>query len=103
MSLDGTPESPKTLSVPRAGRQYFALSRGASYAAAARGELPVIRIGRKLRVPIIALETMLEHAGKQPPRVLTRLLTPRQRARHALRETRDERRRHRCCTRRRTA
>ena len=63
MSLDGTPESPKTLSVPRAGRQYFALSRGASYAAAARGELPVIRIGRKLRVPIIALEKMLEHAG----------------------------------------
>jgi hypothetical protein len=33
MSRETTPQAPKTLSVPHAGEQYFALSRGASYAA----------------------------------------------------------------------
>jgi Helix-turn-helix domain len=53
----------KTLSVPVAGREYFDLSRGASYAAAKRGLIPTIRIGGRIRVPIIALERMLERAG----------------------------------------
>ena len=52
----------KTISVPEAGRQYFALARNASYDAARRGEIPVIRIGGRLRVPIIALERMLADA-----------------------------------------
>jgi hypothetical protein len=52
----------KTLDVPEAGRQYFGLSRGGSYAAAARGEIPVVRIGRLLRVPVVALERMLADA-----------------------------------------
>jgi hypothetical protein len=50
----------KTLSVPVAGKQYFGLSRASSYAAAARGQLPTIRIGRKLCVPVVALERMLD-------------------------------------------
>jgi hypothetical protein len=53
----------KTLSVPVAGREYFDLSRGASYAAAKRGFIPTIRIGGRIRVPIIVLERMLESAG----------------------------------------
>ena len=53
----------KTLSVPIAGRQYFDLSRGGSYAAAKRGLIPTIRIGGKIRVPVIALERMLERTG----------------------------------------
>jgi hypothetical protein len=53
------PAVPKTMSVPAAGKQYFGLSRASSYAAAARGDLPTIRIGRKLCVPVIALERML--------------------------------------------
>ena len=57
---NGTTRSPKTLSVPEAGKKYFDLSRGASYAAAARGDLPTIKIGRKLRVPLVALERMLD-------------------------------------------
>ena len=52
----------KTLSVPRAGKKYFNLSPGGSYAAAARGDLPTVRIGRLLRCPIIALERMLADA-----------------------------------------
>jgi hypothetical protein len=55
---------PKTLSVPLAGKRYFGLSRGASYAAAANGQIPTIKIGRLLRVPIVAVERLLEQAGK---------------------------------------
>jgi hypothetical protein len=62
-----TDAKPKTLSVPDAGWLYFGLSRGASYEAARRGELPVIRIGRLLRVPVIALERMLVDAGRTLP------------------------------------
>jgi len=40
-----------TISVPEAGRRYLGLSRNGSYAAAARGEIPTIRVGRLLRVP----------------------------------------------------
>ncbi len=60
-------EFPKTLSVPEAGMKYFGLSANNSYAAAARGDLPVIKIGRLLRVPVKALERMLENAGTEPP------------------------------------
>jgi hypothetical protein len=50
----------KTLSVPDAGRRYFNLGRNAAYEAARRGDIPTIRIGRLLRVPVIALERKLE-------------------------------------------
>ncbi len=50
----------KTLTVPEAGRRYFDLGRNASYEAARRGEIPTIRIGRLLRVPVVQLERMLE-------------------------------------------
>ena len=53
---------PKTLTVPEAGRVHFDLGRNASYEAARRGEIPTIRIGRLLRVPVLALERMLETA-----------------------------------------
>jgi hypothetical protein len=55
-------ELAKTLSVPEAGRRYFDLGKNASYDAARRGELPVIRIGSRLRVPVMAIERMLEQA-----------------------------------------
>jgi hypothetical protein len=55
---------PYTLSVPEAGKKYFQLSRNAAYAAAARGDIPVVRIGKLLRVPVKALEQMLEAASR---------------------------------------
>jgi hypothetical protein len=61
-----TDQTPQTLSVPQAGKRYFGLSRNASYAAAQRGQLPIIRIGRLLRVPVRAMERMLDQAGDKP-------------------------------------
>jgi len=57
-----TIEVEKTISVPEAGRRYFDLCRGASYEAAKRGDIPTIRIGRLLRVPVRVLERMLDSA-----------------------------------------
>jgi hypothetical protein len=54
----------KTLSVPTAGRLYFDLERDAAYAAAKRGDIPVVKVGRTLRVPIFLLDEMLRQAGK---------------------------------------
>jgi hypothetical protein len=53
-------ELPKTLSVPEAGRAYYGVSRNSAYAAAARGEIPTIKIGKLLRVPVAAMEEMLK-------------------------------------------
>ena len=47
---------PKTLSVPEAGKEYYNLSKNGSYEAARRGDIPTIRIGRLLRVPVAAME-----------------------------------------------
>jgi Helix-turn-helix domain len=52
----------RTVSVPEAGR-IFDLAKNAAYAAAKRGDIPVIRIGGRLRVPVVALERMLADAG----------------------------------------
>jgi hypothetical protein len=54
----------RTISVPQAGEEYYGLSRGASYEAAARGDIPTIRVGRLLRVPIAAMDRKLESAGR---------------------------------------
>ena len=47
-----------TVSVPDGGA-WFGLGRSASYAAAATGELPTIRIGRTIRVPVARARQML--------------------------------------------
>jgi len=57
-------DAPKTLTVPQAGKLYFALGRNASYEAARRGEIPTIKIGRLLRVPVAAMERKLEDVEK---------------------------------------
>ena len=64
MAPESASKAPKTLSVPTAGRLYFGLSRNAAYEAARRGDIPTIRIGKLLRVPVVALERMLERAGE---------------------------------------
>ena len=55
----------KTMTVPDAGRIYYGLSRNGSYEAAKRGDIPTIKIGRLLRVPVRALEEILNAASRQ--------------------------------------
>jgi excisionase family DNA binding protein len=50
------------LSVPEAGK-LLGLSRNGSYEAAARGELPTVRIGSRIFVPRRALDELLNSAG----------------------------------------
>ena len=50
------------LTIPEAAR-ILGLGRNSAYEAAARGEIPTIRIGRLLRVPVRALERMLDDAS----------------------------------------
>jgi hypothetical protein len=56
----------KTMTVPDAGRIYYGLSRNGSYEAAKRGDIPTIKIGKLLRVPVRALEEMLNAASRKP-------------------------------------
>jgi excisionase family DNA binding protein len=51
---------PKTLSIPEAGAKYYGLSKNGSYDAAARGEIPFIEVGRLKRVPVVAMERLME-------------------------------------------
>jgi excisionase family DNA binding protein len=48
----------KTCTVPEAGRM-LGIGRAASYEAAHRGEIPTLRIGRKIVVPLAALNRLL--------------------------------------------
>ena len=57
--LDSGWDGRSTLSVEEAGCEVLGLSRAASYAAAKSGELPVIRLGRRMVVPRHALERLL--------------------------------------------
>lgn len=56
-------EKPLTMTVPEAGKKYFGLGRNASYEAAARGDIPFIRVGWLMRVPVAAMDRKLEEAG----------------------------------------
>ena len=53
----------KTLTVEQAGRE-LGISRNLAYAAAQSGDIPTIRIGRRLIVPRVAFDKMLDQAGE---------------------------------------
>lgn len=52
----------QTISVEEAGK-VLGCSRALAYEMARQGKIPTIRLGRKLVVPVKALEKMLEQAG----------------------------------------
>jgi excisionase family DNA binding protein len=51
-----------TLDVDEAAK-LLGLSRNAAYAAVAAGQLPAIRLGRRIVIPRAAFERLLEQAG----------------------------------------
>ncbi len=57
------PETQPWLEAPDAGRRAYGLGRSASYEAVKRGDLPVLRCGRKLVVPTAALRRLLQLDG----------------------------------------
>jgi len=67
MRTPETQDYPLTLSVPEAARRYLGIkSTQAAYAAAHNGTIPVIRVGRLLRVPVRAMERLLDSVGTEP-------------------------------------
>lgn len=58
-------DTPLTMSIPEAGKKYYGLSRNGSYDAADRGEIPFVQVGRLRRVPVRAMERLLDSAGKE--------------------------------------
>jgi excisionase family DNA binding protein len=55
----------KTISIDEAAR-LLGIARNSAYDAAARGEIPTIRIGKRILVPRVAFERML--AGETQPK-----------------------------------
>jgi hypothetical protein len=53
-------QSCRSISVPQAGKVFLGIGRNASYQAAKNGDIPTIKVGRLLRVPIAAMERKLE-------------------------------------------
>jgi hypothetical protein len=69
--------APLTMAVTHAGK-LIGLSRNASYEAVRRGEIPTIRIGRRIFVPVAAFHRMLDVQSKQQI-VAAELVRPLQR------------------------
>ncbi|MET4240725.1 helix-turn-helix domain-containing protein [Bradyrhizobium sp. RT10b] len=61
--LDARWDGRSTLTVEEAGVDILGLSRAGAYAAARAGDLPIVRVGRRMVVPRHALEKLLLSAG----------------------------------------
>lgn len=59
MDADAKPTPRRTITVEEAGRQ-LGLGRNSAYQAAGRGEIPTIKIGRRLLVPIVAFDRLFD-------------------------------------------
>ena len=52
-------ETIESISIPEAGRRFLGIGANASYRAAARGEIPFVKIGKIKRVPIKLMEARM--------------------------------------------
>jgi excisionase family DNA binding protein len=59
------PHEPLTMSVERAG-QLLGISRGLAYDLVRRGEIPAVRLGRRLVVPVRAIDEILSVRPTEP-------------------------------------
>lgn len=48
-----------TISVPDAGKLFYGLSRNAAYLAARAGDIPTVKIGGRIMVPVVPLAEKL--------------------------------------------
>ena len=55
-----------TITVPEAAKA-LGIGRSAAYEAARAGQIPTIRIGRRILVPVVAMERMLAGAEVDAP------------------------------------
>lgn len=60
-SASGSDGTRRTYTVPEAA-SILGIGRNAAYEAARTGDLPIIRIGKRILVPALALNRMLEQA-----------------------------------------
>ena len=68
-----------TITVPEAARR-LGIGRNSGYEAVRRGDIPVIRVGKRLLVPLAAFEAMLATRSKQE--IIAAELVRRQSSRH---------------------
>lgn len=58
MTVDEALRQP-TISVTDAGKLFFGLARNAAYSAAKRGDIPTVKIGGRIMVPVVPLAAKL--------------------------------------------
>jgi hypothetical protein len=63
VQMEEKPTGP-TMKIPAAGRYFYGMSRGASYRAALRGDIPTITVGKRKLALVAALERKLEKAAE---------------------------------------
>ena len=56
----------RTYSIPKTAKE-LGIGRSAAYEAARTGEIPTIKIGKRILVPVAALERMLAQASNDAP------------------------------------
>ena len=69
MNLPTSDDARLTISVPEAARR-LGIGRNNAYEAARRGQIPTIRLGKRVVVPLVALQRLLE--GVTSPDALRR-------------------------------
>ena len=45
--------------------EFLRISRPSAYLAVKNGDIPIIRIGRRILIPVVAISKMLENAGSK--------------------------------------
>jgi len=61
--LDNNPQKKLTITVPEAAR-LLGISRGLAYEMAREGAIPTLRFGRRVVVPLAAIERLLQESNK---------------------------------------
>ncbi len=64
--MSATLKAQLTMTVPEAAR-CLGIGRNQGYEAARRGDIPVLRIGKRLLVPVAALQAILEDPARRQP------------------------------------